>query len=409
MTTPYTPAESAHLSPATRDMFRRAIDLLQNSMFQFCETGDRAQAVAAELREFLATTAQPIADVSAPTDGLPLMRAAFRTEHSGSEGYWMKFKFRDLDELQQASKEWRAARAAAPLSGPSDAVSASGAGVPDGWQLAPKEPTQEMIENTAAFDLEGEDDANNAYRIIYCAMLAAAPTPDRATKAEAAPRNAGVDSLIERLELAPDAVTKHREIARELRALAATEAHADPMDWPLPCDVTVGAGTIKRVCKLSVLVARMNVMNNMIKEGWASARAADAPDLGVRDAAVTMWNSTGEQLQKADDTLRSLSSYVGQGFCADTENLDYDEMEARIKEGIDGLLKSQPAAAVAGEAVTDAERLAFLHSTNGDADGWEWGVARVRRAADGRIEYLWGLSDHSDVDAAILAKSKGSA
>lgn len=45
------------------------------------------------------------------------------------------------------------------------------------------------------------------------------------------------------------------------------------------------------------------------------------------------------------------------------------------------------------------ERLHFLHSTNTDAEGWEWGVARVRNV-DGRVEYLWGLSDHSDIDAA---------
>lgn len=49
------------------------------------------------------------------------------------------------------------------------------------------------------------------------------------------------------------------------------------------------------------------------------------------------------------------------------------------------------------------ERFEFLHSTNKDADGWEWGVARVRISADGKIEYLWGASDHSDLDAAIAA------
>lgn len=69
---------------------------------------------------FAATPAQPIADMSAPTDDMPTMRGSFRTEHSGSDGYWMKFKFRDLDELQQASREWQAARAAAPVSGPTE-------------------------------------------------------------------------------------------------------------------------------------------------------------------------------------------------------------------------------------------------------------------------------------------------
>ena len=57
-----------------------------------------------------------------------------------------------------------------------------------------------------------------------------------------------------------------------------------------------------------------------------------------KDAAIRLWNNCGEQLQKADDVLRSLSSYVGQGLMADTECLDYDECEARIRQGIDSIL-----------------------------------------------------------------------
>lgn len=57
-----------------------------------------------------------------------------------------------------------------------------------------------------------------------------------------------------------------------------------------------------------------------------------------RNAAVELWNETGKQLQKADDVLRSLSSYLGQGGMWDTENLDYDEVEARIREGIETVI-----------------------------------------------------------------------
>lgn len=53
-------------------------------------------------------------------------------------------------------------------------------------------------------------------------------------------------------------------------------------------------------------------------------------------------------------------------------------------------------------------RFEFLHSTNKDVDGWEWGVARVRVAAGGHVEYLWGLSDHSDIDSAIVAQMAAS-
>lgn len=50
------------------------------------------------------------------------------------------------------------------------------------------------------------------------------------------------------------------------------------------------------------------------------------------------------------------------------------------------------------------ERLAFLHSTNKDADGYEYGVCKVKHSAAGNIEsFLWCLSDHSDVDAAIAS------
>lgn len=34
----------------------------------------------------------------------------------------------------------------------------------------------------------------------------------------------------------------------------------NPLDTPLPCDIRIGAGTIKKGSKLSVLVRRMNVL-----------------------------------------------------------------------------------------------------------------------------------------------------
>jgi len=37
----------------------------------------------------------------------------------------------------------------------------------------------------------------------------------------------------------------------------------NPLDMPLPCDIKIGAGTIKKGCKLSVLVHRMNVLYQM--------------------------------------------------------------------------------------------------------------------------------------------------
>lgn len=43
----------------------------------------------------------------------------------------------------------------------------------------------------------------------------------------------------------------------------------------------------------------------------------------------------------ADDTLRAISSYLGMGGCWDTEPLDYDEMQKRIVEGIDSIIRIQ--------------------------------------------------------------------
>lgn len=67
----------------------------------------------------------------------------------------------------------------------------------------------------------------------------------------------------------------------------------------------------------------------------------------------------------------------------------------------------QPApAAVVGEPVAhiDTRRLAFLHSTNRDAQGYEWGVAAVKFDAHGKVaSCLWGLSDSSDIDKLMSA------
>ena len=91
-------------------------------------------------------------------------------------------------------------------------------------------------------------------------------------------------------------------------------------------------------------------------------------------------------------------------------DVEQDEFAQYLKEGetpIQRLMREiGDSEALARLLAKERARFEFLHSTNSDAAGWEWGVARVRRAADGRIEYLWGLSDHSDIDAAAqLAQS----
>lgn len=48
---------------------------------------------------------------------------------------------------------------------------------------------------------------------------------------------------------------------------------ADPLDTPLPCDITVGSGTIKKGCSLRTLVAKMKVLHSMAMESPLAKRA----------------------------------------------------------------------------------------------------------------------------------------
>lgn len=62
------------------------------------------------------------------------------------------------------------------------------------------------------------------------------------------------------------------ELQKQVQALQAeierlkNEVPDDPMDWRLPCSVTVGHGTIGKGCKLRTLVMRMQVLYEMAHE-----------------------------------------------------------------------------------------------------------------------------------------------
>lgn len=51
--------------------------------------------------------------------------------------------------------------------------------------------------------------------------------------------------------------------AERLRAELTAMTPKDPMDWKLPCDVTVGHGTISKGCSLRTLVTRMKVLHSI--------------------------------------------------------------------------------------------------------------------------------------------------
>lgn len=58
---------------------------------------------------------------------------------------------------------------------------------------------------------------------------------------------------------------------------------ADPMDWPLPCDVKVGHGTIRKGCSLRTLVLRMQVLYDMTHK---AAPAGEPVSFGRSEPAV---------------------------------------------------------------------------------------------------------------------------
>lgn len=47
---------------------------------------------------------------------------------------------------------------------------------------------------------------------------------------------------------------------------AMAEPPADPLDWPLPCDVSVGHVTITKGCKLRTLVARVQTLHAAVAQ-----------------------------------------------------------------------------------------------------------------------------------------------
>lgn len=61
---------------------------------------------------------------------------------------------------------------------------------------------------------------------------------------------------------------------------------------------------------------------------------------------------------------------------------------------------------IVGCQCADSRRLRWLHAPNKDAEGWEYGVARVKFNEHGQVIAgpEWTRSDHSDIDA-LMAES----
>lgn len=73
----------------------------------------------------------------------------------------------------------------------------------------------------------------------------------------------------------PCTVDGMREQLRRLQSESgASGAPSDPMDWPLPCDVRVGHGVMRKGVRLGTLVARMKVLYEMATGASADEVAA---------------------------------------------------------------------------------------------------------------------------------------
>lgn len=147
--------------------------------------------------------------------------------------------------------------------------------VPAGWALVPTKITEEMVvefcevwySTVRAFDDPEMDDA-------YAAMLAAAPQPPAVKEVEpkgevalliaeirCAKSLAFRDLLVEKLIVACEAGSARQDVA------------ADPLDTPLPCDIAIGSGTIKKGCPLRTLVAKIKVLHGLAMESPLAQRA----------------------------------------------------------------------------------------------------------------------------------------
>lgn len=97
----------------------------------------------------------------------------------------------------------------------------------------------------------------------------AGATPSGAAESPAPPATSVVD------EAYPSAITSATEAELHLAAGQATCCHddlqGDPLDWPLPCDIQVGAGTICRGVPLRTLVTRMKVLHAMAVQAFPTA------------------------------------------------------------------------------------------------------------------------------------------
>ena len=133
------------------------------------------------------------------------------------------------------------------------------------------------------------------------------------------------------------------------KAAAPADAPADPLDWPLPCDVKVGPGTIRKGVALRSLVARTQYLHDVLRSQQGKAYqydiehpsdglnvAAPAPDTGTPTAGAV-----AELLDAARESLRMHDEVTG--------GQDYGYISPKLRAAVDAFAAPHPSEAKAGE------------------------------------------------------------
>lgn len=89
----------------------------------------------------------------------------------------------------------------------------------------------------------------------------------------------------------PCTISGLRDQLRRKSESGASGAPSDPMDWPLPCDVRVGHGVMRKGVRLGTLVARMKVLYEMAT--GANADEVAGLTLEQRQALHAEWRKSG--------------------------------------------------------------------------------------------------------------------
>lgn len=162
----------------------------------------------------------------------------------------------------------------------------------------------------------------------------------------------------------------------QVEALSAAQAGVpdDPMDWPLPCDVTVGHGTMCKGVSLRTLVTRMKVLYEMATGNNADEVANRTPEqrTALADAfrasitAASQPSPSPAPAQPGQEGERTLGVYCGISP-DDVKDPTHPRYVAGFKAGHASGSK-RAARAAPQPATADAVRLDHLQGTGSTID-----------------------------------------